>query len=662
VEALHIPFVVTLHTVLPHFADQQGRIIQELCRRASAVTVFTATARRLIVEQELAPARVLHVVAHGAPSELYADADKDEARQRLGLPPDVPVMSTFGLLSEGKGIELALQAMALLRDEHPDLHYVIAGRTHPEVLKRDGERYRQCLQELSRDLELSDRVIFLDRFLDLDELAALLAVSDVVCTPYRGEAQSVSGVLTFSLAAGCAVASTPYRYARDVLADGAGLLADFGDDEALAGAIHNLLDGPTGTRARAAARQASASMAWPTVGAALRSVLLGAISVPAAAPPSRPEPHRVRPMSSPPGVGHLRMLCDDTAIFQHAHFNVPRVEDGYCLDDVARMLPIAAHLAAGGDAHWRMTVGRLLAFVRAASLGATHGQLHNFMSWERQWLDTPYVGDHVGRAIWGLGELIAGRDTFAGEAEQLMAELARSASPAWPVRTVAYSALGLVAAAAVDPARDEDLARLVPALQTWTPLEDAVWQWSERRLTYDNARLPEALLRVGHRLHDDRLVEQGAAQLRWLDRLCRVGEHYRFPGHRGLSEVDQLNWSGDEQPLEAAAMADAQRAWFELSADAAAADAVERAFSWFLGNNRLGEPLVDLAEGACFDGLGSSDVNRNRGAESTIAFHRCLLTRTAVQSQRFASPARDVRAEIGSGQVSSIAGRGNDQS
>jgi len=277
---LEVPYVVTLHTVLPRFSDEQATVLHDLCRTAAAVTVFTNTARRLMLEQQLAPAAVVHVVAHGAPPELYAASDSAKARDRFFVPVDVPVMSTFGLLSRGKGIESAIEAMALLDGRHPDLHYVVAGRTHPEVVKLEGESYRTSLQQLAEYLGVADRVHFVDRFLDLGELADLLGVSDVVCTPYRGEDQSVSGVLTFSLAAGCAVASTPYRYARDVLADGAGLLSAFGDSFDLADSIASLLDAETANSARAAARRASAAMSWPTVGAALRSVLDAAVRSP----------------------------------------------------------------------------------------------------------------------------------------------------------------------------------------------------------------------------------------------------------------------------------------------------------------------------------------------------------------------------------------------
>jgi glycosyltransferase involved in cell wall biosynthesis len=625
VEALNVPYVVTLHTVLPRFSDDESQVVQAVCQQAAAVTVFTSTARRLLLEQELAPARLLRVVAHGAPLELYTHVDDAHARNRLGLPLAVPVMSTFGLLSAGKGIELAIHAMALLRSEHPDLHYIVAGRTHPEVVKRDGERYRESLIALTQDLELSDRVIFLDRFLEMDELAGVLGISDVVCTPYRGEDQSVSGVLTFALAAGCPIVSTPYRYARDVLADGAGVIVDFGDDEGFAVAIHHLLDGPTSARARAAARQASAQMPWPTVGAALHAVLSDAVRRPVVVALKQSVTHQHRRADIKPGVAHLRLLCDDTAILQHAHYNVPRVEDGYCIDDAGRMLPIAAHLSdATGDDCWYITVGRLLAFIRAAMVDGK-GNMRNFMSWDRHWLDEPYLGDHVGRAVWGLGELIAADGPFAEEARHVMDDVAPTILPSWPMKSLAYAALGLAAASTKDVRRVGDLDRIAGELLKWEPSGAAGWTWCEPRLSYDNARIPEALLRVGHQLADHHLVDNGATMLAWLEGVCRRGDHYRFPGHRGMSDTRELTWSGDEQPLEAAAMADAHLAWLTLSGDAESLDAISRAWTWFLGNNRLGEALVEIGSGAGFDGLGAMGPNKNRGAESTIAAHRCRI-------------------------------------
>lgn len=275
---LTTPYVVTLHTVLPTFSYGEAAVVKTLCDEAAAVTVFTATARRLLFDQRLATGRALRVVPHGAPTALYAAFDESDVRCRFDLPASGPILSTFGLISNGKGIEVAIAALPGLVEKYPTLRYVVAGQTHPGAVEREGERYRHGLASLVEVLGLERHVVFLNRFLDIDEIAALLAVTDVFCTPYRGGDQIVSGALTFALAAGCPVVSTPYLYARDVLADGAGLLADFDDPKGFGEAIARMLaDGPEREAARDAAGAAAATLSWTHVGRAIRSVLRDAI-------------------------------------------------------------------------------------------------------------------------------------------------------------------------------------------------------------------------------------------------------------------------------------------------------------------------------------------------------------------------------------------------
>ncbi len=273
-EALFVPYIVTFHTVLTPFKPKQAAVMQALCSSAAAVTVFTTTGRNMLVEQEICTATRVQIVPHGAPLELYAPVDESVARTSFGLPSTGPILSTFGLLSAGKGIEVAIRALAKVVIDDPDARYVIAGRTHPEVVRKDGELYRDSLVQLVSEFGLDENVVFLDRFLSVEDLAQLLAITDVFCTPYHGEGQIVSGALTFALAAGCPVVSTPYRYASDVLADGAGLLVEFDDCDGMAAAISRLLqNGPTRTAALAAAQRYASGASWPAVGQTLLMVL-----------------------------------------------------------------------------------------------------------------------------------------------------------------------------------------------------------------------------------------------------------------------------------------------------------------------------------------------------------------------------------------------------
>lgn len=219
-EHLQIPYVVTLHTVLTRFTTTPSAILQTLCGHAAGITLFTATAGQMVLEQEFARSSALTVVPHGAPVELYRPTGRG-LRTELGLGDDDAIVSTFGLLSPGKGIEITIAAMRQIATEMPHVRYVIAGRTHPGVQRTAGGQYRAELQTLVASLGLDEHVRFVDRFLTVDEIAELLSVTKVFLTPYRNADQIVSGALTFTITAGCPVVSTPYRYGVDMVGHGA---------------------------------------------------------------------------------------------------------------------------------------------------------------------------------------------------------------------------------------------------------------------------------------------------------------------------------------------------------------------------------------------------------------------------------------------------------
>jgi hypothetical protein len=329
---------------------------------------------------------------------------------------------------------------------------------------------------------------------------------------------------------------------------------------------------------------------------------------------------------------HLAVLCDDTAMLQHSDLGIPRQEEGYCVDDAGRLLPIVGRLAttatSTADAErWTVVTARLLSFLRSAALDGD-GAMRNFMSWERTWLDRPHDGDHVGRAIWGLGELLA-QGVCVDEAVAILQTIVPRALLAPWSRHLAYTALGVVAAAEAGVTFEKAIGPLVTTLGGWDTPPRRSWQWPEHALTYDNARIPEAMIRLGALVGDDALVDRGVEFALWLDDRCQQHGYYRFPGHRGLLPGAAIDDSGDEQPLEAAAMADLGVALLAVVGHPEGRAMVDRAWSWFAGNNRLRLPLLVDATGACHDALTDSGVNRNCGAESTIAAHRCAAARSA---------------------------------
>lgn len=655
---LSVPYVVCLHTVLGAPTPTQHHVQRELCGGAAAVMVFTETARELVLDAGIAPAERVHVVPHGAPRIICEVAHE---RRRLvelplgGRPGRGPattrgrfVVSSFGLLSAGKGLEVAIDAMARVVADHPEVVLVIAGRTHPEVMRRDGESYRLGLQRRVDELGLSDHVVFDDRFLEVRELAELLAATDVFITPYAEREQIVSGALTFALAAGRPVVSTPYRYAEDLLSTGAGMLVPFGDAAALGGAISRLVRHRSERdAAQAEARRVGASLSWPEVGRATATVCEDALQV-----SNGPAPLEVDEPSLPPlRLDHLEALVDDVGIVQHGIGAVPDRSTGYCVDDVARLVPIAWRLARrhhGG--RWSEVATRSLAFLAHAADNPQRCGMHNLMSYERTWLDHPHHGDHVGRSIWALGELL-GEEPSSGVAfaarrllEDLGEDLVKVVSSP---RTAAFAILGLT----------RPLSSMSPPvnLSRWRNLLDKLaqclldhhrehsdvahgWNWFEDHLAYDNARLPQALIAAGHVLRDPDMVDVGLATLSWWGDHCGLGDGMlRLSGNVGWRRGDPFPGLGDEQALDASALVAAELDALAVAGDARHAHRALTAFSWFLGTNRLGLALYDSTNGGCGDGLSIDHVNANQGAESLLAY---LEARLALEAAGMASIVR----------------------
>ena len=653
---LRLPVVVTLHTLLSDPSPRQATTLSALCRQAALVMVFTETARQMVIEQGLATADQVRVVPHGAPDVLHAVAGSWADRRALpgaetsglaaaaaGLGLDRlasrTVLSTFGLISASKGLELMIRALPPVAAARPDVLYLIAGQTHPEVVKHEGESYRLGLERLVHDLGLGQHVAFVDRFLSVDELAVLLARTDLYVTPYRSPEQIVSGALTFAVAAGCPVVSTPYRYAENLLGSGAGVLVPFGDVPRLSAAVLDLLDTPGKLdAARAEARRVGADLPWASVGKVTLEVLAEAVHDIGTA--TRPRPA----MTSLPEIrpGHLLRLVDDVGIIQHAYGTVPARSTGYCVDDVARLAIVALQLGrASDDPAYGRIVTSSLAFLAHAREPGSLG-MRNFMDYGRRWLDEPHVGDHVGRAIWALGEVAA----FQPPREEsrtslrLLNDMAPVLDNLTTPRELAFALLGLTRPdldTLPEPLRSA-VRRLADQLAGWYDEHRRPgWDWFEEQLTYDNARLPQALIAAGSRLGDPDLVQRGVTALDWYTAQCcvdtaavrLVGNHWRRVG-TSLAEDE-----GDEQPVDVAALVEALvEACTQTGGEHYGRQAV-RAFEWFLGRNRHGLPVYDFATGGCHDGLGAEGPSDNEGAESTLAFLQARLALEGAGLQRF---------------------------
>lgn len=643
IEGLTAPLVTTLHTVLEKPDHDQLKVMRALIENSARLVVMAEKGRQILQDTYGVSSDKIAVIPHGVPDRAFLDPAL--AKHALDLA-DRTLLMTFGLLGPGKGIETAIEALPALIRSHPKVLYMIVGATHPNLLRSEGEQYRQGLVSLAEKLGVRDHVRFIDRYFSLEELLDHLAACDIYLSPYPNEAQIVSGTLAYALALGKAVVSTPFWYAQEMLANGCGVIVPFAKPDALSAAIGRLIDDDkmrTGIRTRA--YEQGRAMIWPHVARqylALFDEVRSASRSNGAQIICFPLPEAIAPPAI--STAHLASLTDDVGLIQHAKFGVAHRRHGYCLDDNARSLLVMAQLAM----HRNLTPdeerlsGIYAAFVEDAFCPTT-GRARNFMRFDRTWVEEGGEDDALGRALWALGNVAIMNDErgLGSWAATRLLETALLLPNCKAPRSWAYGLLGIAAFLKRFPGhrsfeaiRDDLAGRL---LQRHRDAAGPQWTWFEDRLGYDNARLCEALIVCGQDTHDGVMLEAGLDTLRWLMELQRAPDgHFRPVGTESFGIDRSFPRAFDQQPLEAWAAVSACLAAAKAAHDPQWLQEARRAFAWFFGENDLGLPLVDPARGACFDGLHPDRRNANQGAESTLAYLAALtaLTRFAAEADR----------------------------
>jgi glycosyltransferase involved in cell wall biosynthesis len=626
---LTMPVVTTLHTVLSEPNAEQRRVLRQIAEVSTTVIVMAEKARELLHVEYGVAADKIHVIPHGIPDCAFIEPGAAKVRHGFG---GRGVVLTFGLISPNKGIETMIDAMPAILRQRADTVYVVLGATHPNLVRREGETYRTSLKARARELGVEDHVVFLDQFVDQATLVDFISMCDVYVTPYLNEAQMTSGTLAYSFGVGKAVVSTPYWHARELLADGRGVLVPFGDSAALGTEIAALLtDDPRRHALRKGAYSYSRSMTWERTAECYLAAFARAASgyrgnsILRAAETTFP----IVSLTPPPELSltHLHSMCDDTGLFQHAVHSVPDRSHGYCVDDNARALLVACALNVPGEEGMSETLtATFAAFVQHAWNPDTR-RFRNFMSFERRWLETSGSEDSHGRALWALAE--CGRSDASPSRRRWAAALFARALP--PVedftspRAWAFTLLGLEAFRASCPEDTRALQfqlRLAGQLSSiLAAVETPDWVWFEEELAYDNARLSQALIVTGISTGSPAYTAAGLRSLRWLMRLqtTELGV-FRPVGSESFGDKRSPPRAFDQQPLEATAAISACLAAWRADGDHTWRAEAVRAFEWFLGRNDLSIPLADPQSGSCCDGLHPARVNENRGGESVVSY------------------------------------------
>jgi glycosyltransferase involved in cell wall biosynthesis len=650
---LKMPVVTTLHTVLREPNPDQLIVMEQITELSDRLVVMSQLSSQFLQEIFKVPGSKVDMVPHGVPDLPFLDPNF--YKDRFGVEGKA-VLLTFGLLSPNKGIENVIEALPQILAKHKNVVYIVAGATHPHILRRQGEKYRASLQALAKEVGVESQVIFHNRFVSPEEMVEFIGAADIYITPYRHEAQVVSGTLAYALGAGKAIISTPYWHAIELLDDRRGALVPFQNPDAIANKTIELLDTPAIRHAmRKRAYLFAREMVWKRVAqgymesfARVRSDRMEAPKVQFAA---RMIPKLLNQLPELK-LNHLHRLTDDTGMFQHSIFTIPNRREGYTTDDNSRAL-IFSVLLGQMEKRDRGTVDpsteasalRYSSFLEHA-FNQAKGRFRNFLRYDRRWNEPVGSEDSHGRALWALGTLLGRSEDqgLRGAAGRLFEFSLPAALEFNSPRAWAYSLLGIQEYLTSYPG-DRDAQKMRSALsrrllEMYESIRRPEWKWFENVVAYGNARLPQALLLVGSACSDDRMVSAGLESLDWLLEMqrCEANGHFVPIGSQGFFQQGSEKARFDQQPLEAAGAVSACLQAYRVTNNRRWSSEAWSAFNWFLGDNDLQLPLYDAVSGGCRDGLHPERVNENQGAESTLSFLMALLDMRSLQESEQKEP------------------------
>ena len=632
---LKMPIVTTLHTILKDPTDRERHIITQLAELSDRLVVMSKRSVDFLRDIYNVEAEKIVQIHHGIPDASLIESST--YKSKFGVSKK-KVLLTFGLLSPGKGIETVINALPEIVKHHPEVIYMVIGATHPHLKAEQGEDYRISLHLQAKNLGVEHHIGFHDHFVADEDLLGFIGAADIYVTPYLNEAQIISGTLAYALGMGKAVLSTPYWHAQELLADGRGRLFPFHDHEQLAKEVIDLLDHPDELHAmQRSAYDYGRQMIWSHVAGRYIETFEQARDhrLRKCVPARRLSSLGLRQQQLPEiKFDHLLRMTDGVGMLQHSKFSVPDREHGYCVDDNARALIVA--VTAQNLQPWGDSLSDLasvyLSFLDHA-FNSDIGLFRNFMSYERRWLEETGSEDSHGRALWGLGITVAvGRNE--GQVSHA-ADLFQCALPATEnftsPRAVAFALIGIHAFLSCQrkSSQIEMMYKILSdkLMQWFRGFASEDWPWCEETLTYDNARLPQALMLSGQWLGDDEMVQTALRALTWLKKIQHdeSGCFFAAIGNHGWFSKGNNKAQFDQQPIEAAAMIDACIEAFNITEDEEWVTYAYRCLNWYQGDNELYISLYDHATGGCRDGLQAQSANENQGAESTLCWLMALL-------------------------------------
>ncbi len=625
-EKVKKPVVITLHTVLPNPNEKMHSVVQSIAKYSKGIIVMTDLSKQILGrEYGLNPSQI-HVIPHGIHNVPYTTPE--QAKSTLGFSGNF-VLSTFGLLNSGKGVEYVIEALPPIVKVFPNIRFLVIGATHPVVLKNEGERYRNLLISKVYNLDLKDNVLFFNNYLHPNHLLKFLEATDIYLSPSLDPNQTVSGTLSYALGSGRPVISTAFAQAKEDITDKVGMLVDFKKPQAFTDAIIKLLNDDK------LRLQMSKNAYFRTRYRTWQNVALSYLKYFSQFVPELILEQRKLPSIK---LAHLTKLTDSFGIIQFAKLTEPDISSGYTLDDNARALVVATlHYKKFRTPFSLKLASIYLNFI--CRVVKPDGYFNNYVNpnhaVDEQINHQENLEDASARALYALTQVSTSKQTpkrLRKQAHSIFEQSFRKNITFSSPRAIAFyiKALSCLLSEWKEPRTLAALRHHCEQLVTlYNKSHSPDWEWFESYLTYSNAILPEALL-LGYKITGERnYLEVFEKTFNFLAKHTFKDGIYIPIGQSGWFPKGGERQYFDQQPEDAAATVEALNTMFQITKGEHYKELAHKAFNWFLGDNVLGQVVYDWSTGGCYDGIGEKSINLNQGAESTISY---LLARFSFES------------------------------
>ncbi|QQS60693.1 glycosyltransferase [Candidatus Falkowbacteria bacterium] len=620
--ALEKPLIITFHTVLPDPPPEMKQVVQALAKRAQQITTMTHTSKKILESIYAIPSEQITVIPHGIHPTLFAPSI--QSKKILGLPTDKTIISTFGLLSRGKGIEYVIEALPEVIKQYPHILYLIIGATHPVIIQEEGEAYRDSLQQRIAELGLNENIRFINSYIKTSQLLTYLSATDIYLATPLDPNQAVSGTLSYAMGAGRPVISTAFAQAKEDVTSESGILVDFRNSKQISQALINLLSSPE--RQNSLGKLAyfkTRNMTWANVCIAYMRTFVRNV-------PELKESEKRAPKIS---LRHLKKLTTDFGIIQFALLTEPDLTSGYTLDDNARALQFTVlyyqHKKSKTILRLIEIYLHFLAFVHHEN-----GVFENYVTAER--IHSSIQNNHEnledanGRALYALSITATAHflpKEIKNKARQMYEKSIENAKKFTSPRAIAsyIKSLAIFLKEEANPKYLDNLIAGCDLLVSHYRANNAKdWEWFEQILSYSNGAIPEALIISSKITGNQEYYTIGKKTLDFLISHTFEDGIYIPIGQDGWFKRGGHRHKFDQQPEDVATTITALKSMYEISQDRYYQKCAYKTFDWFLGGNVLGRIMYDQSSGGCYDGLRENEINLNQGAESTLSY---LLSR-----------------------------------